>query len=103
MPLVIATANDVTALPPELLRKGRFDELWFIDLPNRLERAQIMESTMRTNRRLPSLIDCGVVAESAACIDNLLVDSNLSVLSKAATDHVPETTFLILGRAQQPS
>ena len=35
---VIATANDVSALPPELLRKGRFDELWFVDLPTHTER-----------------------------------------------------------------
>ena len=36
---VVATANDVTALPPELLRRGRFDELFFVDLPER-ERAR---------------------------------------------------------------
>ena len=35
---VVATANDVTALPPELMRKGRFDEQWFVDLPNPDER-----------------------------------------------------------------
>lgn len=38
---VFATANDVTALPPEFLRKGRFDELWFVDLPDERERAAI--------------------------------------------------------------
>src|SRR6185295_16425954 len=38
---VVATANDVTALPPELLRKGRFDEQWFVDLPDEAERADI--------------------------------------------------------------
>jgi SpoVK/Ycf46/Vps4 family AAA+-type ATPase len=31
---LIATANDIEALPPELLRKGRFDEIFFVDLPN---------------------------------------------------------------------
>ncbi len=31
---VVATANDIEALPPELLRKGRFDEIFFVDLPN---------------------------------------------------------------------
>jgi SpoVK/Ycf46/Vps4 family AAA+-type ATPase len=34
--------NDVSALPPELLRKGRFDEVWFVDLPNARERADIL-------------------------------------------------------------
>ena len=38
---VVATANDVTQLPPELLRKGRLDELFFIDLPNQAERETI--------------------------------------------------------------
>ena len=38
---VAATCNNVTALPPELIRKGRFDELFFVDLPNQAERKQI--------------------------------------------------------------
>ncbi|MBA0088534.1 MAG: AAA family ATPase, partial [Acidobacteria bacterium Pan2503] len=44
---VIATANDVSALPPELLRKGRFDELWFVDLPTESERAAILTASLR--------------------------------------------------------
>jgi ATP-dependent 26S proteasome regulatory subunit len=38
---VIATANDISALPPEFLRKGRFDEIFFVDLPTTRERAEI--------------------------------------------------------------
>lgn len=38
---VVATANDVSQLPPELLRKGRWDELFFVDLPNQTEREAI--------------------------------------------------------------
>lgn len=45
---VIATANDVSALPPELLRKGRFDELWFIDLPNISEREAILAAALKS-------------------------------------------------------
>lgn len=49
---VIATANDVSQLPPELLRKGRFDEIFFVDLPNRDERRQILEIHLgRRDRR----------------------------------------------------
>jgi len=40
---VVATANDVSQLPPEMLRKGRFDELYFVDLPNQQERQAIWE------------------------------------------------------------
>ena len=39
---VVATANDITALPPELIRKGRFDEIFFVDLPNSSTRAEIL-------------------------------------------------------------
>ncbi len=40
---MVATANDVTTLPPELLRKGRFDELFFVDLPDAADRAEILQ------------------------------------------------------------
>ncbi len=40
---VVATANDVQQLPPELLRKGRFDEIFFVGLPDRRDRAQIFQ------------------------------------------------------------
>lgn len=39
---VVATANDITSLPPELVRKGRFDEIFFVDLPSPQARAEIM-------------------------------------------------------------
>lgn len=41
--LTIATCNDHTKLPPELSRAGRFDDLWFIDLPSRQERSEIAQ------------------------------------------------------------
>ena len=40
---VIATANNIAGLPPELLRKGRFDEIFFVDLPTRRERREIFK------------------------------------------------------------
>lgn len=48
---VIATANDVSALPPELMRKGRFDEIWFVDLPNDEERLSVLSAAMRSHKR----------------------------------------------------
>lgn len=54
---VIATANDVSSLPPELLRKGRFDELWFVDLPNREERTEVLKAALRShNRPIPDYV-----------------------------------------------
>jgi len=51
---VIATANDVSALPPELLRKGRFDEIFFCDLPDREERRLIFDIHLRKKNRDPA-------------------------------------------------
>jgi hypothetical protein len=50
---VVATANDVTALPPELLRRGRFDELFFVDLPSESERIEILGIHLRKRGRDP--------------------------------------------------
>ena len=44
---LVATANDVTSLPPELLRKGRFDEMFFVDLPDRQDREEIVRMYFR--------------------------------------------------------
>jgi hypothetical protein len=57
---VIATANDVSALPAELLRKGRWDELWFIDLPNQEERVAVLEASLRQHGRDPKALGAGV-------------------------------------------
>ena len=46
---VVATANDITTLPPELIRKGRFDEIFFVDLPNPAARAEII--AIHTHKR----------------------------------------------------
>lgn len=60
---IFATANDVAALPPEILRKGRFDEVFFIDLPNDEERRQIFEVQIRRRRRDPSKFDLDRLVE----------------------------------------
>ena len=48
---VVATANDIEGLPPELLRKGRFDEIFFIDLPSPQERANILAIHLAKHHR----------------------------------------------------
>jgi ATP-dependent 26S proteasome regulatory subunit len=64
---VVATANDITKLPPELLRKGRFDELFFVDLPSEAERRDIINLYIERNL-LPKPSD--------ETIDNLVDISN---------------------------
>ena len=62
---LIATANDIEALPPELLRKGRFDEIFFVDLPNLEARTQIVEIHLRKRKRDPSKFDVPEIAQAA--------------------------------------
>jgi MoxR-like ATPase len=54
---VVATANDAFKLPPELMRKGRFDELFFVDLPLPAERQQIFEIHLRRKKQDPARFD----------------------------------------------
>src|SRR5262249_7612527 len=59
---VAATCNNVTALPPELIRKGRFDELFFVDLPNQAERKQIFAIQLGKRQRNPAEFDLDQLA-----------------------------------------
>ncbi|MBL8765434.1 MAG: AAA family ATPase, partial [Phycisphaerae bacterium] len=54
---LIATANDVSQLPPELLRKGRFDEIFFVDLPGAKEREEIFAIHLSKRKRDPKGYD----------------------------------------------
>src|SRR5256712_443382 len=62
---VAATCNNVTALPPELIRKGRFDELFFVDLPNHAERKQIFAIQLAKRKRNPADFDLDRGARAA--------------------------------------
>jgi ATP-dependent 26S proteasome regulatory subunit len=62
---VIATANDVQALPPELLRKGRFDEIFFVDLPDDEDRADIFDIHLRKRDRNPESFNLPDLARAA--------------------------------------
>ncbi|HUN68629.1 MAG TPA: AAA family ATPase [Burkholderiales bacterium] len=62
---VIATANDISALPPEMLRKGRFDEIFFVDLPTRRERADIFRVHMQKRLKDPQIMGAVRVSDEA--------------------------------------
>jgi len=77
---VVATANDVTALPPELLRKGRFDEIFFVDLPALEERKAIFEIHLQRRQQTTQELNLTELAEltegfSGAEIEQLLVSA----------------------------
>jgi SpoVK/Ycf46/Vps4 family AAA+-type ATPase len=62
---VAATANSIETLPPELLRKGRFDELWFVDLPNAEEREAIFKVHLKKRKRDPEKFDVAALAKES--------------------------------------
>ena len=62
---VVATANDISQLPPELMRKGRFDEIFFVDLPSPAERKEIFDIHLKKRKREPSNFDLELLAAKA--------------------------------------
>ena len=77
---IVATANDVSQLPPELLRKGRFDELFFVDLPNQVEREAIWTIQVQKYGRNPREYDLVQLARATegltgSEIENVFVDA----------------------------
>jgi MoxR-like ATPase len=62
---VVATANDLSALPPELLRKGRFDEIFFVDLPDPDERQQIFRIHLALRNQNPAAFDVAALSRTA--------------------------------------
>jgi len=87
---VVATANDVRALPPELLRKGRFDDIFFVDLPDAHERLQILEIHLTTRDRNAYSFDLTRVAEeterfSGAELEQVVVSALFQAFSEDRT------------------
>ncbi|NOY52166.1 MAG: AAA family ATPase [Deltaproteobacteria bacterium] len=62
---VVATSNDITKLPPELLRKGRLDEIFFVDLPNTEEREAILRVHLEKKARDPADFDLPALVEAS--------------------------------------
>jgi ATP-dependent 26S proteasome regulatory subunit len=93
---VVSTANQVEALPPELLRKGRFDEIFFIDLPSRAEREEIFRIHLRKRKRDPEAFDVAHLATatpgfSGAEIEQAVVEGLYEAFDKGvelSTEHV---------------
>jgi AAA+ superfamily predicted ATPase len=63
---VIGTSNDITRLPPELLRKGRFDEIFFVDLPDETTRIEILRLHLTKRKRNADKFDLSALAKESA-------------------------------------
>jgi SpoVK/Ycf46/Vps4 family AAA+-type ATPase len=61
---VIATANDISALPPELLRKGRFDEIFYVDFPKEAERTEIFRVHLERRKKMNARIQLDRLAKA---------------------------------------
>jgi len=72
---VAATCNNVTVLPPELIRKGRFDELFFVDLPNQAERRQIFSIQLSKRKRNPADFDLDKVSAASRGYSGAEIDA----------------------------
>jgi SpoVK/Ycf46/Vps4 family AAA+-type ATPase len=62
---LVATANDISRLPPELLRKGRFDEIFFVDLPPAAGREEILRIHLRRNKQDAAAFDVARLATAS--------------------------------------
>ncbi len=62
---LVATANEIDTLPPELLRKGRFDEIFFVDLPGRATRKKIFAIHLEKRKRDAGSFDLDALADAA--------------------------------------
>ena len=84
---VIATANDISHLPPEMLRKGRVDEIFFVDLPDEDERREIFRIHLDKRRRDPSQFDLDALSRlsdgfSGAEIEEAIISGLYDAFSK---------------------
>ena len=106
---VVATANNINLLPPELLRKGRFDEIFFVDLPNPKERENIFAIHLKKKGQDPSQYPIEMLgkktegfngAEIEECIKEAMfaayveVPDNPKLLSKHLVDAISKTVPL---------
>jgi len=93
---VVATANDISQLPPELLRKGRLDEIFFVDLPSRDERIEVFRIHVLKRGRDTARFDLDALANASdqfsgaeieEAINSALYDAFYSK-AELTTDHV---------------
>ncbi len=92
---VVATSNDVSQLPPELMRKGRFDEIFFVDLPAAEERGEIFSIHLKKRHRDPSKFDLQELGKvtagySGAEIEQVVVAALFTTFNQGAREVTTE-------------
>lgn len=94
---VVATANNIHALPPELVRKGRLDELFFVDLPAENVRAEILRLHMRKRGLDPDQFDLNALAQASDGFSGAELEQAVVSAWHAASvgEHLPDTAALL--------
>ncbi|MEJ2141870.1 MAG: AAA family ATPase [Gammaproteobacteria bacterium] len=85
---IVATANDIEALPPELVRKGRLDEIFFVDLPNMKTRMRIFEIHLHKRDEEPIHFDIALMAKKAEGFSGAEIEQ--AVVSALYTAHTQD-------------
>jgi SpoVK/Ycf46/Vps4 family AAA+-type ATPase len=99
---VAATCNNVTVLPPELIRKGRFDELFFVGLPNQAERKQIFSIQLAKRKRNPAEFDLEKAATAAKGYSGAEIDAAVQgALYAAYSEKKPLSTQALVDALAQ--
>jgi SpoVK/Ycf46/Vps4 family AAA+-type ATPase len=94
---VVATANDIERLPPELLRKGRFDEIFFVDLPGAEARAAIFALHLKKRGQAPEKFDTAALAAAADGFSGSEIEQVVvSALYSAFAAHADLSTAAVL-------
>lgn len=94
---VVATSNDVAKLPPEFIRKGRFDEIFFVDLPNEAARAEILRIHLRKRKQEPGAFEIPrLVTASAGFSGAEIEEAIVSAMYSAFSAGVPLETQALL-------
>jgi SpoVK/Ycf46/Vps4 family AAA+-type ATPase len=94
---VVATANDLSSLPPELLRKGRFDEIFFVDLPDNAEREVIWNIHLSLRKQDSKTFDLRkIVSASDGFSGSEIEQAVVAALYRVLHQKTPLTTDLLI-------
>lgn len=94
---IVATSNDISSLPPEFLRKGRFDEIFFVDLPGLEERAAIFSIHLQHHQQEPARFNLPQLAQASAGWSGAEIEQAVKSSLYAAFDQkVPLCEELVL-------
>jgi hypothetical protein len=94
---IVATANDIQRLPPELLRKGRLDEIFFVDLPDDAARRSIFSIHLRKRNLAPSGFDLDTLAQNSEGFTGAEIEQAVvsALYAARARDQTPDDRHLL--------